>query len=545
MPTPYEQEMERLRKLLADVESDEEVIPDDECFSDQENFSDHDSESEFSGSESSADPDRDDTFVGRDAKTIWQKTKFRANVRAPARNIITHLPGPKGNAKNVSDVFESWSVFIDDKMINQIVECTNIFIHDVSKNYSRLRDAKCTDSVEIKALFGLLYLAGLHKSSHLNVRDLWATDGTGIEIFRCVMSYNRFLFLMRCLRFDDVHTRDSRKQNNKLAAINEIFEAFDANCKENYTLGEYVTIDEKLEPFRGRCAFRQYMPNKPAKYGIKLFALVDARTFYTSSMEIYCGKNSNKSNKPIDVVKRLVEPLYNTGRNVTTDNWYTSYPLAKDLISKNLTIVGTLRKNKKEIPVEFVNTKKREIHSSLFGFQKDCTIVSYVPKKGKCVLLLSTMHNDDTIDEDSAEKKKPEIITFYNMTKCAVDVVDQMAASYTTARITNRWPMVVFFCILNVAAINARIILLSKKDPPVEYKNRRHFLKKLALCLVEEKKANRVVSEEPPTKKAKVSGRFRCALCPRNEDKKCQQICVLCKNYACKEHQNIVCNNCK
>jgi len=60
-------------------------------------------------------------------------------------------------------------------------------------------------------------------------------------------------------------------------------------CKENYTVGENRTIDEMLEGFRGRCSFLQYIPNKPNKYGIKIQALVDSRTFYTSNMEVYVG----------------------------------------------------------------------------------------------------------------------------------------------------------------------------------------------------------------------------------------------------------------
>lgn len=46
-----------------------------------------------------------------------------------------------------------------------------------------------------------------------------------------------------------------------------------------------------LEVFRGRCKFCQYIADKPNKYGIKIFALVDSRVFYTVDKEIYAGKH--------------------------------------------------------------------------------------------------------------------------------------------------------------------------------------------------------------------------------------------------------------
>lgn len=146
-----------------------------------------------------------------------------------------------------------------------------------------------------------------------------------------------------------------------------------------------------------------------------------------------------------------------------------------------------MRKNKKEIPPIFLISRNRKVYSSMYGFQKETTIVSYTPKKKRNVVLLSTMHNDDAIDPSTGELKKPEIITFYNLTKGAVDVVDEMSATYSTARKSNRWPLVIFFAWLNVAAVNARILLLStKKTPTQKNQTRRSFLKCLGFKLVEE-----------------------------------------------------------
>ncbi|CAH2000087.1 unnamed protein product [Acanthoscelides obtectus] len=166
------------------------------------------------------------------------------------------------------------------------------------------------------------------------------------------MSEQRFRFLLRCLRFDNINDRNMRKELDKMAAIREVFELFTNNFEKYFSPSEYLTIDEQLLAFRGRAAFRQYIPNKLSKYGIKTFALVDAKTAYTMKLETYVGLQPpgpyQQSNNAKDIVMRIVEPVQGTNRNITGDNWFTSIPLVNELLTeKKLTYVGTLRKNKR------------------------------------------------------------------------------------------------------------------------------------------------------------------------------------------------------
>lgn len=75
-------------------------------------------------------------------------------------------------AKNARTPLECWLLFFDQIMLVSIVENTNKYIVTISKNYKRSRDAKPTNLAEIKAVLGLLYLAGIHKSSRLNTEYL-------------------------------------------------------------------------------------------------------------------------------------------------------------------------------------------------------------------------------------------------------------------------------------------------------------------------------------------------------------------------------------
>ena len=440
----------------------------------------------------------DDIFTGKDGTTRWRKKAPKQSVRTRSKNIITQLPGPRGKTKGISSAIESWRCFFDSAIINMITDCTNKVIEKVSPNYGRSTYTRPTNVHEIEALIGMLLLCGINKSNHQNAEDLFSTKGNSIEIFRLVMSLQRFRFLLRHLTFDDKDTRDERRKVDKLAPVREIFDLFVENCKNNFSLSAQVTIDEKLEAFRGRCGFRQYIPNKPAKYGIKIFALCDAKMHYTSNLEVYVGKQPegpySMDNRAIAVVERLCKPIYYTNRNVTMDNWFTSIELLERLLNiYQLTSVGTIRKNKRGLPPEFVQEKGRKVKSCLFGFRKNCTLVSFVPRKGKNVLLISSMHDNDQVD---AITKKPDIILTYNNTKGGVDVVDRLCANYNCARPTRRWQMVVFYSLLNISSINSQVIytINNKKESLV----RRKFIEGLAFSLIEKHLRNRASMENIP-----------------------------------------------
>lgn len=106
-----------------------------------------------------------------------------------------------------------------------------------------------------------------------------------------------------------------------------------------------------------------------------------------------------------------------TGRNITLDNFFTSVPLAEHFLEKGLTIVGALQQNKPDTPPVMNAFKSREVHSTEFGFNGSMTMISYVRKKGKAVVLLSTMHRSKMVDENSQKKKnRNTVILFHNQT---------------------------------------------------------------------------------------------------------------------------------
>ena len=82
--------------------------------------------------------------------------------------------------------------------------------------------------------------------------------------------------------------------------------------------------------------------------------------------------------------------------------------------------------------------------------------VLYYSKKGKVVMLMSTMHLSKR--EEVGSKKKPEVFMHYKGTKSKVDTKDQMVSAYSTKQIAHRWPMGIFYNIINASALNALIV---------------------------------------------------------------------------------------
>ena len=109
--------------------------------------------------------------------------------------------------------------------------------------------------------------------------------------------------------------------------------------------------------------------------------------------------------------------------------------------------------------------------------------MSYVPKKNKSVVLLSSLHHDSAIFWDSG---KPEITEFYNKTKGAVDLLDQICARYRVQQAIRRWTMAMFYGMINIAAVNALVIYAHnmRKDQPEKKIKRKDFLFRIANDLV-------------------------------------------------------------
>lgn len=146
------------------------------------------------------------------------------------------------------------------------------------------------DEIDLRTYIGLLFLEGVYRSRGKATSSLWDAE-SGRVIFRATMPLKVFHTFSRML-------------------------------------------------VKGRCPFRQYMPIKPAKYGIKIWVACDAQSSYAWKMHVYTGKPTSGG------------PEKNQRMRVVLD-------VTDGLLKRKITMVGTVRKNKPELSTVLLSTLQR------------------------------------------------------------------------------------------------------------------------------------------------------------------------------------------
>lgn len=454
----------------------------DAVIDEEEEESGHSSAEDFPSTETSSEYHQQ-TLVSKDGKEIWSTQPVNSLIgKTNRQNILIENAGPtRRMIKSLGSPMSAFLAFITDEMLSKICKYTNMEGRKLlNENFSEV------SVKELQQYIGLVLLAGVYRGNKEPINHLW-NEISGRIVFSKTMPRNRFTTITRFLRFDDKETRPGRRERDKLAPIREFANTFLAKCKTNYKPSANLCVDEQLVVFKGRCPFKVYIPSKPGKYGIKIWVCADVQNSYCCTFDIYAGQigRTPEIGQGERVVLQLVEPYYGSGRNITADNFFSSLQLTRSLLSKRLSYVGTLRKNKPFLPPEFQKFHLRQQFSSIFGYQKDVTIVNYIPKPRKNVVLISSLHYEGLLSE--REDAKPEIIMAYNATKGGVDTLDQLVRTYSSIRKSRRWPLTLFFNFVDIAAYNAFVCYLFVHPHYHARKShkRRLFLEELGLSLVE------------------------------------------------------------
>ena len=384
----------------------------------------------------------------------------------------------------------------------------------LSQNHGHL-EWRPIDLMEFRRFLACLFYMGIVKAPARE--NYWQSDRlfSGLLGSMFVPTFRRYCGILAALHCVNPASEDA---NDPLGKIRNVYDHMRSKCKELFIPGQKVSIDERMVKSKGRFFFKQYIMNKPTKWGFKLWVLADSSTGYNWDMVVYTGKRKDgwddfsvnessferlpsdisrsypDSNDPdpdarqnlmlqlgARVVLKLTMPLVNRGYILFVDNFYTSVPLFMYLSSVGINAVGTIRENTTGFPVELKNRGAwgKKLERGTIRFKRigeapnDVLLIQWVDRN--IVSVLSTYHSANdygycrrNMKENGVHKKcdilRPKCIKDYNQDMNGVDLSDQMYRMYSVQYRTRKFWKTLFFHFLDIAAWNAFVFWRELKD---------------------------------------------------------------------------------
>ena len=140
-----------------------------------------------------------------------------------------------------------------------------------------------------------------------------------------VLSRNKFESIMTFLHVVDKDKESQlRDKKDKILKVRPLFDHISSRCQKFCQPSEEISIDERMVRSKARFSFKQYIKNKPTKWGFKLWRLCNSSDGYTIKFSIYRGKTgeiSSGKGLSYDVVMRLMDDFLDKGYNLFVDNF--------------------------------------------------------------------------------------------------------------------------------------------------------------------------------------------------------------------------------
>jgi len=376
---------------------------------------------------------------------------------------------PCNDEAKESDFFRA---FLDDELMLFIAEKTNNYYRWNSQHMnfispkSRMRQWVDTTPRELMVFFALMLVMPLCKKHVL--QHYWRNDPLiNTPLFKKYMTRDRFLLLLSFLFFTDIenHSRDDR-----IWEVREIFSMFLSRYKKYFYPFQKMVVDESLLLYKGRLVFKQYIPTKRHRFGIKLFVLCDCDTGIVLDMIVYTGTDVDipkvSKNDPLGmsgaIIKKMMAPYMGKGHILYTDNWYTSPALCQFLHDNNTGSCGTVRRNRKLMPkfngqktpidnpssdeaeegAQQNRRKKRKNKKKDLFVQREKSgkVLALLWNDRRPVHLLSTIHKGEVVETGKVHYRtdkpimKPDVVIDYTKNMRLVDKSDSQISGVECLR---------------------------------------------------------------------------------------------------------------
>ena len=229
-----------------------------------------------------------------------------------------------------------------------------------------------------------------------------------------------------------------------------------------------MSIDEAMVKYKGR-VFRQYMPKKPIKWGIKVWMIAEPKTGYVSNYAVYLAKCSSSENAGQALGTRVVldisKPFHHTYRHLYFDNFFNSQEVVEELLKVETYACGALQANRYPPPFKTGRQSIKLKCGETRQLQKGNQLVTVWFDKRQVAVLSSNLNPNQTITVQRRMKEAPRIrnidmpapIRTYNQYMGGVDLNDQLRSYYPSGRSGKKWWRYLFWFLLDVSIINALV----------------------------------------------------------------------------------------
>ena len=409
-----------------------------------------------------------------------------------------------------------FNMLFDDDFWQIMVNETNRYAqrkidNDNLKPHSRFRSWKPVTYEEMKIFFALVISMGLTKKN--DISDYWSTEEVlSTPLFGKSMSKDRFLLILSNLYLADNETAIPRGEpgHDKLHKVRPFISMIKANFGK-YDPEQDLSFDEGTCPFKGRVHFRVYNPNKPNKFGMKLYQVCEASSGYCLGFDVYHGdtdciaavdtlESLDDNGHPSDHYANLTTTskivlglltmtgLLWKGHHVYMDNNYTSPELFEELDIVNTYACGTVRVNRKGVPKAFPNVKKMKQGDVIFRRKSNMMAVKFHDKRD--IHMLTTIHESKMVLADRVDRRtqepifKPLCIVQYIKKMGGVDLNDQIVQYYEVLRKCVKWWKKLFLHLFNLLMVNA-YVLYKKYGQNIKKKSHLEFRMQIVKSLID------------------------------------------------------------
>ena len=416
--------------------------------------------------------------------------------------------------------------------------------HQPLPRHARAASWKPVTIPEMKKFLAIYFLSGIVRKSQ--VEQYWSTDSySQTPGFGSIMSRDHFLAILQFLHFANNETAQA---GDRLAMLRPLTDMLTGIFQDLYVPCQCVSIDEELILYKGRLLFKQYIPSKRSRFGVKVFALCDT-TGYMWTASIYTGKpanplpHTNELGATGAIVVHLMEELLGKGYHLYVDNWYTSLDLAQYLLVHQTGLCGTLRANRKGIPADL---KSLNIPKSEFAFRRKDRLQLVKLHDKKIIYLLSTVYNADMVntrerDRQGRHIRRLKVNHEYNSKMGGVDKNDAMITNFTAMRKTLKWNVKVGLHFVEEALQNAYII--RKQHGGKE--NHHAFIQKAVHTLLQDAAEATAPAPGAAAQDRLIGKHFLDKNPPSAKRVDAMRACVVCKSHGVRKESRYCCKTCQ